>query len=119
MLTLQGLVPSWSGGEWEAQRKGYWLSSGPRASRPKACLGTGRSPPDPSLVGGYHPAQRVSMQGPWPTAGKRGPMGGEQNLTRFHSPRLLRAPPGSALASDPSPLALPSPCLHPAGCSHP
>lgn len=30
LLTLQGLVPSWSGGKWEAQRKGYWLSSGPR-----------------------------------------------------------------------------------------
>lgn len=23
LLMLQGFVPSWSGGEWEAQRKGY------------------------------------------------------------------------------------------------
>lgn len=38
-------------------------------------------------------------------------MGGEQKLTRSHSPRVSRAPPGAALASDPSPLALPSPRL--------
>ena len=38
-------------------------------------------------------------------------MGGEQSRTRFHSPRLPRAPPGTAPATDPSPLARPWPCL--------
>lgn len=68
LLTLQGLVPSWSGGEWEAQRKGYWFSSGPR-HQAGACLGTGWSPLDPRPCGGLHPYPELRapvLQGPWP-----------------------------------------------------
>lgn len=112
LLTLQGLVPSWSGVRWEAERKGQWLSSGPRrqAHTPLPWTLWG-SPPNPAL-------RSSVLQGPWP-------LGGEQSLTHFHShlltcPGVPAAPPGhSPDLCDPHPTApAPRPPPHPAGCSH-
>lgn len=98
LLMLQGLVPSWSGVRWEAERKGQWLSSGPRrqahTSLPWTLWG---SPPNPAL-------RSSVLQGPWP-------LGGEQSLTHFHShlltcPGVPAAPPGhSPNLCDPHPTA--------------